>query len=544
MARKSRIPEKNKLDYPSLGYVRVGIYARLSKPDGDPISESIQNQIALANNYLKDHPEFVCTNTYQDDGYTGLTFHRPGFQTMLRDIKARKIDCVLVKDTSRIGRDYIAVGRLLCFDFPDNEIRFISINDNYDSIEDTDGLPRLDIILKTVLDNRASKDLSKKISSSIAAQVSTGSFLPATTSIPYGYLRDSQNQTYIVDEEVAPVVLRIFQLRAQGMNYTNIANTLNKDGIYCPGKLRYSRHLSRDAEYQDAIWVRGTVRNILNDQVYIGHRVHGKMKKPRLNVNKQYTEEDQWTIIKNVHPAIIPEELFYEVQKINEEDRRKRSGQNKRPEVAKDHREAFSGKLFCDDCGKPLLPQKAVARQNSKSLSYTYYDCSNYKYSNRGRCTCHYIRDDELTAFVMNTIEQRAKAVTSSVFYKRYIEIPMDRIVDLRRTVLALREEQKEHQTAIFQLYEEYLNQHIDDVAFTSRNTQMRARSLEINNHMNNLVQTLQPLEKSMDARKERIKALKDFLKEPTLTKLLMDKVVRCVTVDEARNIKVEFLLD
>lgn len=212
--------------------------------------------------------------------------------------------------------------------------------------------------------------------------------------------------------------------------------------------------------------------------------------------------------------------------------------------MAKDHREAFSGKLFCDDCGKPLLPQKAVARQNSKSLSYTYYDCSNYKCSNRGRCTCHYIRDDELTAFVMNTIEQRAKAVTSSVFYKRYIEIPMDRIVDLRRTVLALREEQKEHQTAIFQLYEEYLNQHIDDVALTSRNTQMRARSLEINNHMNNLVQTLQPLEKSMDARKERIKALKDFLKEPTLTKLLMDKVVRCVTVDEARNIKVEFLID
>jgi len=244
-----------------------------------------------------------------------LTFHRPGFQTLLRDIKARKIDCVLVKDTSRIGRDYIAVGRLLCFDFPDNEIRFISINDNYDSIEDTDGLPRLDIILKTVLDNRASKDLSKKISSSIAAQVSTGSFLPATTSIPYGYLRDSKNQTYIVDEEVAPVVLRIFQLRAQGMNYTNIANTLNKDGIYCPGKLRYSRHLSRDVEYQDAIWVRGTVRNILNDQVYIGHRVHGKMKKPRLNANKQYTEEDQWTIIKNVHPAIIPEELFYEVQR-------------------------------------------------------------------------------------------------------------------------------------------------------------------------------------------------------------------------------------
>ena len=151
MARKSRIPEKNKLDYPSLGYVRVGIYARLSKPDGDPISESIQNQIALANNYLKDHPEFVCTNTYQDDGYTGLNFHRPGFQTMLRDIKAGKIDCVLVKDTSRIGRDYIAVGRLLCFDFPDNEIRFISINDNYDSIEDTDGLPRLDIILNFVI---------------------------------------------------------------------------------------------------------------------------------------------------------------------------------------------------------------------------------------------------------------------------------------------------------------------------------------------------------------------------------------------------------
>ena len=184
MARKSKYPENNKIVVCHDHTIRVGIYARLSEADGDNvISDSILNQIAIANKELRFRPNFIYVKTYIDDGYSGRNFNRPGFQEMMRDLMYGIINCVIVKDVSRLGRNYIEVGNLLVNQFTEMEVRFVSVNNEYDSAYDEDGMPEVDVILQTVLDDNVSRDISKKVKSSIDAKINNGDFLPPSGSI-------------------------------------------------------------------------------------------------------------------------------------------------------------------------------------------------------------------------------------------------------------------------------------------------------------------------------------------------------------------------
>lgn len=168
------------------------------------------------------------------------------------------------------------------------------------------------------------KDISRKIRSSIHAKMGSGEYLPASGSIPYGYMRDPENNTFAIDTETAPIVLRIFQMRADGISFNGICRTLNAEGIPCPGKLRYDRGLTNAPKYKDAVWIRSTVRKIIQDRVYIGCRVHGKISRSKVGLDKQSRPEDEWTVIQAAHPALVSDELFEYVQQINAEELEKR----------------------------------------------------------------------------------------------------------------------------------------------------------------------------------------------------------------------------
>lgn len=203
---------------------------------------------------------------------------------------------------------------------------------------------------------------SEQITTAIATKVHSGSFLPAAGSIPYGYIRDARNGTYQIDDETFLVIRKIFTMRAGNESISAITAYLNGQGIPSPGKLRYIRGMTTDSRMKETQWTRATVRKILNDISYVGHRVHGRKKLDSMGQSKKLTASDEWTVIENAHPAIIPEELFNTVQAVNNGELDKYSKQERRSAVTKDYREVLRGKLFCADCGKAMIAKKV--RQN------------------------------------------------------------------------------------------------------------------------------------------------------------------------------------
>ena len=217
MARKSRYQgSANSPAIPS-SLTKVGIYARLSVSAKNGDSKSIINQLRIATNYIDRSEDLEYIKTYSDDGCTGRNLNRPGFQEMMQNAKAGLINCIIVKDISRLGRNYLAIGKLLYEVFPEQNIRFISIDDNYDSAKNHNK-KELIIMLQSIFDQEVSMDISRRVSSAIDAKKKSGTFLPPSGSIPYGYLRDEKNCTYAIDDDTFLVVKRIYHLRAQGYN--------------------------------------------------------------------------------------------------------------------------------------------------------------------------------------------------------------------------------------------------------------------------------------------------------------------------------------
>lgn len=214
MARKSRYQSSINNPASPSSLAKAGIYTRLSVSAKNGDSESIINQFQIATNYIDHSEDLEYVKTYSDDGYTGRNFNRPGFQEMMQDAKAGLINCIIVKDISRLGRNYLTIGRLLYEVFPEQNIRFISINDNYDSAKNHNEKELL-IMLQSIIDQEVSMDISRRVSSAIDAKKKSGTFLPPSGSIPYGYLRDEKNCTYAIDEDTFLVVKRMSEINAE-----------------------------------------------------------------------------------------------------------------------------------------------------------------------------------------------------------------------------------------------------------------------------------------------------------------------------------------
>ncbi len=400
MARKSRRtgPERPEFwkEFPEKA-VPTAVYARLSVEDGDDEEQnSIGSQKKIARAYLMEHPELQLHDFYTDSGWSGLRYDRPDLLRLMEDIRAGQIRCVLVKDVSRLGRHFSRTARLVERVFPALNVRFISINDGYDSAAKGADAQALTLPLRMVMNDHYVKDISRKVRSSISARMEKGEFLPASGSVPYGYLRDPEKASYRVDGEAAPVVLRMFAMRAEGASYGQISRVLNGEGVPCPGRLRFLRGLTKAPKYEAALWRRETVQKLLSDPVYTGKRIHGKFGRERVGLPKRQREKAEWRVIEAAHPAIVPEELFEKAQSVAAERRAKRENFRARPGCGQEDRELFRGKVFCADCGAPMLAAKGCARAGSKGQSHIFFECAAYRRSQGAACACHYLRQDRL----------------------------------------------------------------------------------------------------------------------------------------------------
>lgn len=427
MARKSRYVAEVKEEKKTT-MLLAGVYARLSIEDEDDEEQnSIGNQKKIALDYLKDKDDIAVTEYYVDNGYTGMNFSRPDFQRMMNDLRSGKINCVIVKDISRLGRHFVMTSEFVEKIFPMMGIRLICINDDYDSFDENCDSASLLLPFKMVMNDSYVKDISKKIRSSISAKMDSGEYLPSASSIPYGYIRNPEQNTFDIDEEVAPVVVRIFEMRANGVALNAIAKTLNEEGIPCPGKLRYLRGITKAAKYENALWIHGTLRKILMDQVYIGNRVHGRVKRDKLGMEKTRRSEEEWQVIENAHQPIISQELFDKVQEAMNEAASKRNAYKQQEAPETDHREVFREKVYCGDCGSMMRGCKGLGRANEdgERKAFIYYDCGKFLDSGRAVCSAHYVRQEEIMDTLRNALDtQLCAAIDFEALVKEVQAMP------------------------------------------------------------------------------------------------------------------------
>lgn len=413
MARKSRYAVEVK-ESKQAAMTLAGIYTRLSVEDEeDEELNSIGNQKKIILDYLKDKDDISVVDYYSDNGYTGMNYNRPDFIRMMKDLRSGKINCVIVKDISRFGRHFVMTSEYVEKIFPMMDVRLICINDDYDSHGENYDSTALLMPIKMVMNDNYAKDISKKIRSSITAKIDNGTYLPSASSIPYGYVRNSEENTFDIDEDTAPVVVRIFEMKAAGMSLNAICDVLNEEEIPCPGKLRYIRGITKAEKYADASWIHGTVRKIILDQVYLGNRVHGRVKREKLGMDKTRRSEQEWTIIENAHRPIVSKELFDKAQAALHSRREKIKNYQKQENPASDKRKILKGKLYCGDCGNQMYSHKGLGRANERGerKAFVFYNCGKYTQSGKRVCSCHYIREKDVMKALQNTLDHQLKTV-------------------------------------------------------------------------------------------------------------------------------------
>lgn len=542
MARKSRYTP----DVPNIAEMerlytnRTGIYARISRSDGDDISESIKNQIKICENFIRRSDDLVLFEIYQDDDYSGSTINRPAFQKMLEDLHDGVINCVVVKDVSRIGRDYLVAGDILLHDFPKWGIRFVSINDDYDSVNDKDHW-NLDIILKTVMHDRVVKDTAKKIRSAIEAKMQNGTYLPASVSVPYGYIKDTANITYIPDPETSGVVKKIYELCVQGLGPTKIGLQLDAEGIPCPGKLKYLRGQSKDPKCANAPWNKKTIRAILSDPVYISNRVHGKMKKDASGKTKKYTSKEDQTLIEKAHPAIISNELFDQVQSILESRQNRSSAQSKRPETAASHKDIFLGKLICAECGEPMYADKRCSRAGSSTPSQIFYECKTYKKSSRGKCSSHYLTDAVLTEIVERAIHANTKYILESSCCAQVVSASKVKVENLKWKLESLRKQEETLLSKEMGIYEQYTDHKISRTEFDVQFSPVSSERKSTEAWIEQIAAERKTAEDEFFSMKFCQQAFINYAQTCELTKDIADAMIDRIEVHENKDVIVYF---
>lgn len=367
MARKSKYGRVEQADRSAKRIYHAGIYLRLSDATNEEMERStlaVQRMICL--DYLQGKEDIVPCHTYVDNGYTGGNFKRPDFQRMLSDIQSGYIDCVVVKDLSRFGRNYIEVDNYLSVQFPAMGVRFISIGEHYDSaLAGCEGEDNsLMIALHNILNEHYIRDISSKTRSIVYSKMDEGTYLPASSVVPYGYLRDPKHNTYQVDKECAAVVQRIFEMRSKGISFKMIAQTLTDEGVPTPSQSKYDIH---GGYHYASKWKSDMIRKIASNQTYLGHRIH----KPRYLEANQTTVKDssEWKIAKNAHEAIISQELFDVVQAQIKPYSHNGHILTDDMEFEDDCRPFLTGKVLCGDCG--AIMQSRTAKAHKRGIEKT-----------------------------------------------------------------------------------------------------------------------------------------------------------------------------
>lgn len=375
----------------------TGLYLRLSREDGDKLeSDSIQNQRKLIENFIGKTKGFKIIKEYVDDGYSGTNFDRPRFQDMMEDIRKGRINCIVVKDLSRLGRNYIEMGRLIERILPSLHVRLVSVNDNYDSADSDSDDTQIIVPFKNLINDAYCRDISIKIRSNLDVKRRDGQFIGSFAS--YGYIKDPKNKNkLLIDDYAAGIIEMIFDMRINGSSAERITQKLNEMKVQPPYEYKRKCGLKFDSGFRskdNAGWQVDSVLRVLDNEIYTGTMVQGKTRKVNYKIKQRNRlDETEWIKVQETHPAIISKEKFALVQELKALDTR----------VSPNEKTVYPlcGYVRCGTCGQNMV--RRTSRKNGKQ--YFYYHCSTYK--NGGDCTSHIISCEKIEQAVINALQSQ-----------------------------------------------------------------------------------------------------------------------------------------
>ena len=378
---------------------QAAVYIRLSREDGDKEeSDSVGNQRKLLTEYIAGKEDLLLYDTYIDDGFSGTNFNRPGFRRMMGDIEDQKVNCVIVKDLSRFGRDYIDTGRYLERYFPELGVRFISVTDNIDSMKQA-----YDLLLpiKNIFNEQYARDISRKIQTTVKTKQKAGEFIGAFTS--YGYKKSPADKNkLIIDEYAASVVRRIFSLYLQGVGKQRIAKILNEEGVLCPAEYKNvngENYQNGKRLESTTYWSYATINSILHKEMYAGNMVQGT-RHQRMRSKQKTLPREEWIVVENTHEPIIDQDTWDRTQTLLKKRTRELDLQT--------NKNIFAGFAKCGDCGRSMAKNMWSRRDGSKT--YSLY-CGTYKRHGTQLCTPHTLPMSILEQLVLSDL----RAIIASV---------------------------------------------------------------------------------------------------------------------------------
>lgn len=500
----------------------TALYPRLSHEDelqGE--SNSISNQKRILETYAKQNG-FTNLRWYTDDGYSGANFQRPGFQAMLADIEAGKVGTVIVKDMSRLGRNYLQVGMYTEMIFPQKNVRFIAINDGVDSAQgENDFAP-----LRNIFNEWLVRDTSKKIKAVKRSKGMSGK--PITSKPVYGYLMD-EDENFIIDEEAAPVVRQIYSLCLAGNGPTKIARMLTEQQIPTPGTLEYRRTGSTRRYHPgyECKWATNTVVHLLENREYTGCLVNFKTDKVSYKLKHSIENPpEKQVIFENHHEPIIDRETWERVQEL----RKQRKRPNRYDEVG-----LFSGILFCADCGSVMYQQRYQTDKRKQDC----YICGSYKKRTRD-CTAHFIRTDLLTAGVTENLRKITSyaAKHEARFMKLLVEQNEDggrRRNAAKKKELETAEKRISELSAIFKrLYEDSVTGRISDERFSELSADYEAEQKELKERVAGLKEELSKAQEATENAEKFMKVVRKHTSFEELTPTLLREFVEKIVIHES----------
>ena len=402
---------------------RTALYVRLSVEDNGKDADSIENQIALLESYVFGCPDLSKAGLFVDNGYTGTNFHRPQFQQMMEAVQAGVIDCIVVKDLSRLGRNYIETSQFIEKICPFYGLRFIAVNDGFDTAAVTD-TAQLSMALSNIVNDYYAKDISRKVTSALQTKMEQGDYIGNYA--PHGYCKDPENRNHLViDPETAPIIRQIFQWRSEGVSYMGINRRLNEAGIPSPGQYRLEHGIetNNNRKGRPVLWNKHMVTEILKNVVYIGHLAQKKGSQCLYaGIPYHITSEDEWIVVEHTHEPIISVELFEAVQKINRESAERSKANSGKYAYLPREKNIFGKKLTCAECGAVIKLHRSFSRSRDKA--YFTFKCPTYAEHGSKGCSDVKMRKLDLDIAVFTFIKtQMAVFVDMEHTLKRLLAV-------------------------------------------------------------------------------------------------------------------------
>ena len=547
ISRKSDSHKKTESKFDPEGF-RTAIYVRLSVEDnGKEDADSLENQIALLQDYLRNHPNLKLVEIYSDNGFTGTDFDRPAFTRLFSDVQKGRINCIVVKDFSRLGRNYIETGEYLEKIFPFLGVRFISVNDGYDSTS-ANASALLAASLKNLINDMYAKDISRKICSTMKDKRLRGDYIGNYA--PYGYLKDEENKNkLVVDPEIAPIVVEIFELRAKGTGIEAMCRILNEKDYPSPGRLRYERGIITNNNKKGSAlpWNRHVLKDLLRNVVYIGNLAQGRSAQCLYKGQKfHWTDSSEWDVVYDTHPAIISTELWEKVQEVNNKGTKASKESHGKYAHLPKRVNPYGSVIRCADCGRVLKYVRGYSKptKDGKVKDYYNYKCPQNIELGDNACPKKNIRADELDAIVLDVIRKQMdlfldtkKTLVQLIALEKErtkYNAPLNRVIDIQ-------EQLEKKKKAFSSLYFDYKEGILDRREFLSVRETYQVEIAALEQQLSEMQSTRSRTRKAEMSAHKWESLVRKYRKVKSVTPELIEAMVEEIRFNADGSIDIDF---